>query len=141
MGMVLVNLLVGIMSTALNRVTEHEGLKLLLSKAQVIDELEATLPRWLEDRFEGQWYPKFIHVLRIDPDRVDKVDLDALWASGAQKEGGLDISVVKEGNKALEARLEAIQAQLARLEGCMGKSGLAAAENSALIASVVNNST
>jgi hypothetical protein len=55
MGMVIINLLIGVMGNALARVTEHEALKLLLHKAQIIDELEATLPRWLEERFAAEW--------------------------------------------------------------------------------------
>ena len=49
LGLVLLNLLVGLMTNTLNKVTENESLRLLLSKAQIIDELEATLPRWVPD--------------------------------------------------------------------------------------------
>ncbi len=45
LGLILLNLLIGLMTNSLHRVTENETLRLLLSKAQVIDELEATLPR------------------------------------------------------------------------------------------------
>ncbi len=133
MGMVLVNLLVGIMSNALNRVTEHEALKLLLHKAQVIDELESTLPRWLEDRFEAEWYPKHIHVLRIDPDRVDRVDLDALWAAPPQQSngGGDGGGGNKSGNEQqLAARLDEIQATLMHLTAQMEKHHLIEGEAS-----------
>lgn len=70
------------MSNALNRVTEHEGLKLLQHKVEIIDELETTFPSWLEQRFAAHWYPSFVHVLRIDPERLEHVDLDALWVKG-----------------------------------------------------------
>jgi Ion transport protein len=129
MGMVLVNLLIGIMSNALNKVTEHEALKLLLHKAQIIDELEATLPRWLEDKYEAEWYPRHIHVLRIDPDRIDRVDLDALWAphqtnSSTDVDGGGADGVNKSSgggseNQQLAARLDEIQATLMQLTAHM----------------------
>jgi hypothetical protein len=136
MGMVLVNLLIGIMSNALNRVTEHEALKLLLHKAQVIDELESTLPRWLEDRYQKEWYPRHIHVLRIDPDRIKRVDLDALWAAPQQQQqqqsnssrgGGEDGSGSGKGGSGTEqqqqlaARLDEIQATLLQLTAQMQK--------------------
>ena len=122
MGMVLVNLLVGLMANALNRVTEHEALKMLLHKAQIIDELEATLPRWLEDKYEKVWYPHHIHVLRIDPDRVERVDLSGLWSSSGENGngGGGDGDEKKKdsavlGNNSIEAKLDlilrALQAQ------------------------------
>ncbi|KAH7624961.1 putative Transient receptor potential cation channel subfamily V member 3 [Nannochloris sp. 'desiccata'] len=122
MGMVLVNLLVGIMSNALNRVTQHEALKLLLHKAQVIDELEATLPRWLEDRYEAEWYPRHIHVLRIDPDRIDRVDLDALWAPQQNTgDAGKSESSGWGNEQHVVARLDEIQAALMQLTAQMQK--------------------
>lgn len=48
---------------------EHSALKMLLHKALIIDEMEAAMPRWLEERFRGAWYPDHIHILRVDPDR------------------------------------------------------------------------
>ena len=40
-------------------------------RAQVIDELETTIPVWLRRR-NPQWYPKFVHILtvRLGPDTV-----------------------------------------------------------------------
>lgn len=80
------NLLISIMSTSLDRVTANEGIRLLLSKAQVIDELEATVPRWIERRF-CELFPPFLHVLRIDTHRMDTAAADALWACSADQEG------------------------------------------------------
>lgn len=120
MGMVLVNLLIGIMSNALNRVTEHEALKLLLHKAQIIDELEATLPRWLENKFEKDWYPRHIHVLRIDPDRIDRVDLDALWAPKQSHNTASGNAGTGTGEQlAMKAQLDEIQATLMHLTAQM----------------------
>ena len=80
MGMVMLNLLIGVMSNALNRVTEHEALKLLLHKATLIDELESTCPKYIEDVFEKWgWYPRHVHVLKIDQNSIERVNLQALW--------------------------------------------------------------
>jgi hypothetical protein len=54
------------------QVTKDEGLRMLLSKAQAIDELEATIPPFVE-RFFPNLYPPFLHVLRTDPDKLDSV--------------------------------------------------------------------
>ncbi|EFN52792.1 expressed protein [Chlorella variabilis] len=45
MGMVIVNMLIGVMSNALEKTGEHSGLKMALHKANIIDEMEATMPR------------------------------------------------------------------------------------------------
>lgn len=42
--------------------TQDEGLRFLFSKAQIIDELEATLPRWLQ---RSSWFPPFVHILKV----------------------------------------------------------------------------
>lgn len=49
---------------------QDEGLRLLHSKAEIIDELEATLPQWLRSR---TWYPAFVHILKIHPDATYEV--------------------------------------------------------------------
>jgi hypothetical protein len=46
---------------SLCRVTRNEGLRMLLSKAQVIDELESTIPPWIE-RFVPQVGPTLVLV-------------------------------------------------------------------------------
>jgi hypothetical protein len=45
---------------------------MLLSKAQAIDELESTIPAFVERAFPGL-YPPYLHVLRVDPDKMDAV--------------------------------------------------------------------
>lgn len=114
-GMVLLNLLIGIMSNAMARSSEHEALKLILSKVQVIDELESTLPPWIERRFASSWYPDYIHILRVDPDRVGRVDLDSLWAKAGdpQLDGG------NARDTEVQQRLDALQKQLSRVEGLL----------------------
>ena len=54
------------------QVTQNEGLRMLCSKAQAIDELESTIPAWVEAWFPGL-YPPYLHVLRVDPDKLDAV--------------------------------------------------------------------
>jgi hypothetical protein len=49
---------------------QDEGLRLLHSKAEIIDELEATLPQWVRSR---TWYPAFVHILKIHPDATYEV--------------------------------------------------------------------
>jgi hypothetical protein len=45
---------------------QDEGLRFLASKAEIIDELEATLPAWIKAR---AWFPPFVHILKFHPDR------------------------------------------------------------------------
>jgi hypothetical protein len=49
---------------------QDEGLRLLHSKAEIIDELEATLPKWVR---AATWYPAFVHILKIHPDSTYEV--------------------------------------------------------------------
>lgn len=46
------------------QVKENEGLNFLCSKAEVIDELETTVPDWVKKRNPG-WYPAYVHVLKV----------------------------------------------------------------------------
>ncbi|KAL4440082.1 hypothetical protein ABPG75_003083 [Micractinium tetrahymenae] len=85
LGTILLNMLISIMTNTLDKVTENEGLRMLLSKAQAIDELESTIPGWIERLFPGL-YPHYLHVLRVDPDKLDAVRLDKLWAEGGDDE-------------------------------------------------------
>ncbi|GAB4819760.1 hypothetical protein N2152v2_006806 [Parachlorella kessleri] len=79
MGLILINLLIGIVLNSLEKATEHQDVKMLLSKARIIDELEATMPAWLEKR-NPHWYPAYVHLLRINPNKLDQVEVDALWS-------------------------------------------------------------
>lgn len=85
LGMVLLNLLIGLMTNSLDRVTANAGVRLMLSKAQAIDEIEAVLPSWVERKFP-HLFPPFLHVLRIDPDKLDAVATDAAWAKQGKDE-------------------------------------------------------
>lgn len=52
---------------------EDEHLWNLCSKAQIIDELETTMPSWLIRR----WNPSYVHILKLGPKKA--VNLDSLW--------------------------------------------------------------
>lgn len=139
---VLMNLLISIMTNTLEKVTENEGLRMLLSKAQAIDELESTIPSFVE-RWSPGLFPRFLHVLRVDPDKLDTVRLDQLWNKSGDderdellepdkepKEGdegdrAQSASGSKSGASAagasasaagLEAKVDAVQAELAEIK-------------------------
>ncbi|KAL4438682.1 hypothetical protein ABPG77_006286 [Micractinium sp. CCAP 211/92] len=140
MGTILLNLLISIMTNTLDKVTENEGLRMLLSKAQAIDELESSIPGWIERLFPGL-YPRYLHVLRVDPDKMDAVRLDKLWAEGGDDEettllGGSDED--REGNNgggevpapaaprtdskklaSLDAKLDALSSEVAELKALL----------------------
>jgi hypothetical protein len=44
--------------------TENAGLRAVVSKAQIIDELEDSLPGWVKRSGAPKWYPPFVHVLK-----------------------------------------------------------------------------
>lgn len=77
---VLMNLLVGILCNSLQRVTDEEGRRALVSKAQAIDEIDAVIPERLERILaKWGWYPPYLQILRVDPERLDAVDLEGIW--------------------------------------------------------------
>jgi hypothetical protein len=47
-----------------SQATAHEDLKRLLGKAQAIDELESTIPSFIEKLMPYN-YPPYVHVLRV----------------------------------------------------------------------------
>ena len=46
------------------QVAENGDLRFTASRAQIIDELETTIPAWLRRR-NPHWYPKFVHILTV----------------------------------------------------------------------------
>lgn len=108
---VLMNLLVGILCNSLQRVTDEEGKRALVSKAQAIDEIDAVIPERLERALAKRgWYPPYLQILRVDPDRLDAVDLEGVWgikdtAAQAQRAAHEDEEEEEEENpEADEAR-------------------------------------
>ena len=47
------------------QMTEHAGLRAVISKAQIIDELEDGLPSWAKRLGGTAWYPSYVHVLKV----------------------------------------------------------------------------
>jgi hypothetical protein len=102
-----------------------QALKLLLHKGEIIDEIESTLPRWIENKFDRHWYPAFVHCLRIDTDRLDRPDLKGMWdekkkADEGDGEGDNNADVA---SSELHAKLDSMAAQLARLEAALAETG------------------
>ncbi|KAI8467566.1 MAG: hypothetical protein J3K34DRAFT_523650 [Monoraphidium minutum] len=50
---------------------------------KVIDELESTLPRWVERMMPQKYFPAFVHVLRVDPKSLDSIGFAELWRRAA----------------------------------------------------------
>jgi hypothetical protein len=61
MNVLLLNVLIASMTSSFSKITQDEGLRFLCSKAEIIDELETTLPKWVKSK---AWYPPFIHILK-----------------------------------------------------------------------------
>lgn len=79
MSYVLINMLIGVIVNSLHRTLEHEGAKQLCNQARVIDEIESLLPSFFERR-HAEWHPLYVHVLRINPNKLDSIELDKLWS-------------------------------------------------------------
>jgi len=80
MGYCLVNLLLGMIINSLDRVLDHEGAKQLCNQARLINEMESVIPGWFEKRKSKEWHPHYVHVLRIDPTKLDAIEMDTLWS-------------------------------------------------------------
>lgn len=112
---ILLNVLIAVMTSAFNKVTEDEGLRFLISKATIIDELETTLPKWI--RSYPEWYPSFVHVLKVSPESRDDVNLHSLWSGmgmmennlmNAQQEMRLRVEEMETNIKKINKRLDLI---------------------------------
>ncbi|GFR50461.1 hypothetical protein Agub_g12683, partial [Astrephomene gubernaculifera] len=76
-AVLLLNIMIALMTASFARVSADEGLRYLIYKAEVIDELESTLPRWL---LRPAWYPHFVHVLKISPRSTYEINLNSVWS-------------------------------------------------------------
>ena len=71
-----------------------ENLRLLASRAELIDETEATLAMlrpWVRS-YALRWHPKFVYILRLDQSSKERVPPGRLWVSAKEAEaasGGL----------------------------------------------------
>ena len=59
--------------------TENSGLKALLNKAVLVDEIDSLLPDWFIKWVSPSWFPPYIQVLRAGPNTVNCVKLDESW--------------------------------------------------------------
>mmetsp|Transcript_6515 Transcript_6515/g.18757 ORF Transcript_6515/g.18757 Transcript_6515/m.18757 type:complete len:521 (-) Transcript_6515:416-1978(-) len=115
MSLTLLNSLIAIMSDAATKAADTDGTKFLCSKAQLIDELEASLPDWIRS---DSWYPPYIHFLRVNPVSSKAVE-SMLWAATAggaadEEEGGDDAGGVSDSGMA--EQLSDLQKQVGRME-------------------------
>ena len=105
----MLNIMIALLSSAFAKVTQDEGLRFLVSKAESIDELETTLPRWLRP---ASWYPPFVGVLKFGPGaRGFEVSLDKMWSGIGSMESNL---LNAQGETRL--RVESIEERLQRLD-------------------------
>ena len=102
---------------------EDEHLWNLCSKAQIIDELETTMPSWLIRR----WNPTYVHILKLSPKKA--VNLDSLWDRLDLTETRL-VSTTKEMKQKIHEmerkilrRLEFLSGELEVLEDYQGGHG------------------
>jgi len=120
LGIVLLNLLVSLMTTSLDRIISHEGIRMLSSQALVIDELETTMPEWVIRRFP-HLFPPFLHVLRVDPQRTDVVATKSernqkTWDLG-QASGAMREAEEETEDKTVPSPESAQQQLVQRIEG------------------------
>ncbi|KAF6258227.1 hypothetical protein COO60DRAFT_1693077 [Scenedesmus sp. NREL 46B-D3] len=106
MGTVLMSLLTGVMAQSMYKATAHEDLKRLLSKAAAVDELESTIPSFIEKRMHKN-YPAYVHVLRIDPlamdDGLGDDDGTNMWHQQAEATGPQGAQMGSEPSKGAAA--------------------------------------
>ncbi|GMH44243.1 hypothetical protein BSKO_12177 [Bryopsis sp. KO-2023] len=103
MAVMLLNLLIAIMTDSYSKVMEDEQLWILCSKAQIIDELETTLPKFITKR----WNPSYVQILKVGPGK--NVSLDSLWNRLDLAEGHL-VGVTEEVlGKLQNFRVDALQ--------------------------------
>lgn len=106
MAIMLLNLLIAIMTDSYSKVMEDEHLWNLCSKAQIIDELETTMPAWLVRR----WNPAYIHILKLGS--KNDIDINSLWSRLDMTE-----SQLKSSSKEMTVRMQTMEKKiLDRLE-------------------------
>lgn len=108
-NIVLVNLLIAIMTNTYSKVTENEGLRFLINKADLIDELELSLPMWLT---QADWFPEYLHVLKVHPNSQYEVSLDNIWTGM-----GLLEQKLYGSTEELHSRVAALEESVTELHG------------------------
>ncbi|KAK9917231.1 hypothetical protein WJX75_002125 [Coccomyxa subellipsoidea] len=110
---IMLNVLIALLTNAQQKMTENAGLRAILSKAQITDELENTLPGWLKRQGGNRWYPAYIHILKLAPSQRGELSAEALWAEHGDL---LDSSEeVRIRVRALEAKMDLLQVSINQL--------------------------
>ncbi|DBA98675.1 hypothetical protein WJX77_002585 [Trebouxia sp. C0004] len=117
-AVIFLNLLVGIMTDSWSKVKDNEGLRFLCSKAEVIDEIETVVPQWVKNR-NPEWYPAYIHVLKVNPESADEVEMDSMWS----RIGGNRGESILDDKTELNVKLAKITKQLEALQAAMDIQG------------------
>ncbi|GAX81542.1 hypothetical protein CEUSTIGMA_g8970.t1 [Chlamydomonas eustigma] len=121
MNIMLLNVMIAIMASSFNRAMAEEGSRLQFSKAQIIDELESTLPGLFH---HSTWYPSFVHVLKVQPGSALDINLGSIWSSlgtmethliHEHEETALKLKRVHEGLESANASLDRMISQLANI--------------------------
>ncbi|GLC34362.1 hypothetical protein PLESTB_000737500 [Pleodorina starrii] len=110
-AVLLLNIMIALMTAAFARVSADEGLRYLIYKAEVIDELESTLPRWL---MRPAWFPHFVHVLKISPRSTYEINLNSVWSGMSTLQSSL-MNAQQETRlrvEALESKMDIIDQKL-----------------------------
>ncbi|KAG2492014.1 hypothetical protein HYH03_009743 [Edaphochlamys debaryana] len=110
-AVLLLNIMIALMTSAFARVNSDEGLRYLIYKAEVIDELESTLPRWL---MRADWAPHFVHVLKVSPRSTYEINLNSVWSGMSTLQSSV-ITAQQETRmrvEALEEKLDVIDQKL-----------------------------
>lgn len=117
-AVIFLNLMVGIMTDSWSKVKDNEGLNFLCSKAEVIDEIETTVPQWVKDR-NPDWYPAFVHVLKVNPASADEVEMDSMWS----RIGGNRGESILDDKTELNVKLNKMAKQLEALQSALSQQG------------------
>ncbi|WIA29571.1 hypothetical protein OEZ86_012064 [Tetradesmus obliquus] len=114
MNVLLLNVLIASMTNSFSKITQDEGLRFLCSKAEIIDELETTLPDWLRS---PAWHPPFVHILKFHPDSTYEVSLSNVWSGiglmennllGAQQETRCRVEELEDRVTKLHKKLDVL---------------------------------
>jgi hypothetical protein len=113
MAMVLLNLLIAVMSDSATKASDDDGTKFLCSKAELIDELESSLPSWLR---ADDWYPAHIHILRVNAKSRDSVQQGKLWAA---EEAAKDDTDGDDASEELQQSVSGMRSEIAELKSLL----------------------
>mmetsp|Transcript_7673 Transcript_7673/g.13270 ORF Transcript_7673/g.13270 Transcript_7673/m.13270 type:complete len:516 (+) Transcript_7673:114-1661(+) len=99
----LLNIMIAIMASSFSKIGKDDTVRLTLHKAQIIDELATTLPKWLKRR---EWTPPFIHCLS----QVHPVSA-AFEPAVTEVMSGMEAKLLNS-NQDMQARLDVLQTRV-----------------------------